>query len=243
MFSWVPVIAAASCVLDVNSGTKAGWVGMRQFPESETCRRGSYIRASPVPFAAGGGDAGGGVQVAKDRPQTALVPGGQCPLEYLGGELGVGHGAGRPTECTLNPPCPPASQRTQQRRTPAPTGWRVIHNRRRARAMATPAFCGRPGPDGAVSARWRRGPDTMPSSAPQPACGRPRASFPLPGAPIPLRGRRVAGQGENIPGMYLDGPWMAATAIAASGQGMMVTRACLDRQDASGEMADNGRAD
>ena len=74
-----------------------------------------------------------------------------------------------------------------------------------------------------MSACWRCGPDTMPLSAPQPACGRPRASLPLPAAPIPLRGRRVAGQGANIPGIYLDGPWTAATAIAASGQGMIAT--------------------
>jgi len=56
-----------------------------------------------------------------------------------------------------------------------------------------------------VSARWRRGPDTMPPSAPQPACGRPRASF-RPGCPFLFRGRGVAGQGANIPGMYLDRP-------------------------------------
>jgi hypothetical protein len=35
---------------------------------------------------------------------------------------------------------------------------------------------------------------------------------------------------------------MASTAIAVSGQGMM-SRTCLYRQDASGEMADNGCAD
>jgi len=64
--------------------------------------------------ARAGGDAGCGVQVAEGRPQAALVPGGQCPLDYLGGDLGVGCGAGdRLTECTLNPPCPlglPASR-------------------------------------------------------------------------------------------------------------------------------------
>ena len=49
--------------------------------------------------------------------------------------------------------------------------------------MATPAFCGRPPTDGAVPACWRRGPDTMPPSAPQPACGRPRARSPPPGGP------------------------------------------------------------
>jgi hypothetical protein len=37
-------------------------------------------------------------------------------------------------------------------------------------------------------------------------------------------------------------PQIASTAIAVSGQGM-VTRACLYRQDASGEMAGNGCAD
>ncbi len=58
----------------------------------------------------------------------------------------------------------------------------------------------------------------------------------------PLRGRRVAGQGADIPGMYLRRPQMASTAIATSGQGMM-TRICLCRQCASGKMADNGCAD
>ena len=61
-----------------------GWPGEKS---------GSCAWALSARFAAGrGGDAGGGVQVAEGCPQAALTPGGQCLLQDLDGQAGVGHG-------------------------------------------------------------------------------------------------------------------------------------------------------
>jgi hypothetical protein len=137
--------------------------------------------------------------------------------------------------------CPPVGQRTHSAVRPRPP---LTGNPRSAPSPCQPrphfaAVPGRMAPcrraGGAVRTRCRR-------RRHSPRVAALASASPSPGAPIPLRGRGVAGQGANIPGMYLRRPQMASTAIAVSGQGML-TRTCLDRQDASGKMADNGCAD
>ena len=108
----------------------------------------------------------------------------------------------------------------------------------RARADHSAAVPGRTAPcrraGGAVRTRCRRRRHSPRVAALAPASARgAHSSF-------------VAGEWQVRARIYLGCTLidlqMASTAIAVSGQGMM-SRTCLYRQDASGEMADNGCAD